>query len=424
MTADNPAPPRVGHGPQLALLALAVAAGGFARTALSPVQEALRLGLSLTDNQVAALQGLAPALPIVLFSAPLGAVVDRGRRTLVLVALMALAAVGTVLSSFAPNFAVMFAARMMVGLGVAGALPAAISLAADLFAPSLLGRVNMTLAFGQAVGAALAFVAGGALLGWTSRTGAPEPWRAALMGLAAPLIAITGVCLMMREPPRLGTEAKGRRDLRQTLQELGRYLPVVGPLVAGMITVSMTDAAASIWAAPVLTRCFHLAPESIGAMMGGVVLVGGVAGVVAGGLLSDLGQRLDGPRGVMWVVIGATALSTPFAAFPIMPSVPALSLALTGLLVCGGAIGVATATAFTLAIPNELRGVAIGLVLSSGAIVSTAVAPSAVSLLAQAMGGPAHLAGALASVGVAASLGGTIAFAAGLAALPAKRAGD
>lgn len=402
---------RSSHGPQLALLALAVAAGGFARMAISPVQEALRLGLGLSDNQVATLQGLAPALPIALFSAPLGVVVDRGRRTLLLMALMALAAAGTVLSAFAPNFAVMFAARMMVGLGVAGALPATISLAADLFAPHLLGRVNMTLAFGQTAGAALAFVAGGALLAWMGRSGAPEPWRAALLGLAAPLIAITGVCLMMREPPRQGVEIRGRMDVGQSLRELVKYLPVVGPLVIGMVTVSMTDAAGGIWATPVLVRNFHLSPDSIGAMMGAVVMVGGVVGVVAGGLLADLGQKLDGHRGVMWVVTGAAALSIPFAAFPMAPNVPTLIVALASLLLCGSTVGVATATAFTLAVPNELRGVALGLVMSTGAIVSTAVAPSAVSLLSQAMGGPAHLAAALATVGVAASAGGAGAFA-------------
>lgn len=422
MAADVPAR-RAGHGPQLALLALAVAAGGFARMALSPVQEAVRIGLSLSDNQIATLQGLAPALPIVLFSAPLGVVVDRGRRTLLLMALMALAAGGTALSSFAPNFAVLFAARMMVGLGVAGALPAAISLAADLFAPHLLGRVNMTLAFGQTAGAALAFVAGGALLDWTARSGAPEPWRAALLGLAAPLIAISGVCLMMREPPRQGVEIQDRADAGQSLRELIKYLPVVGPLVIGMVAVSMTDAASSIWATPVLVRGFHLSPAAIGAMMGAVVMVGGVAGVVAGGLLADLGQKLDGHRGVMWVATGATAISIPFAAFPVAPSVPAVALALAGLLLCGAAIGVATTTAFTLAIPNELRGVAIGLVISTSAIVSTAIAPSAVSLLSQAMGGPAHLAAALAAVGVAASACGTAAFAGALTAVPAKPPG-
>lgn len=418
-TASDLARPRGGPGLglQLALLTIAVGAGGFARMALSPLQEAVRLGLGLSDNQVAALQGLAPAVPIVLFSTPLGMLVDHTRRTWILAAMAALAAAGTALSAVAPSYAVLFLARMMVGLGVAGALPAAVSLAADLFRPGQLGRVNMALGFGQTVGAALAFAAGGQLLGALAHAAGWAAWRSATMAMAAPLALIALLCLAMREPPRVGVQSTGRLDARRALRELADYAPVIIPLVIGMVTVSMADAAAGIWAAPVLTRNYHLGPQVIGGMMAGVVLVGGAAGGVLGGLLTDLGQRLGGRAGVLWVAIAATVCSTPCAAFPVMPSAAAFAVALAALLLFGGAVGVTATTAFTLAVPNELRGFTIGLVLSAGAIVSTAIAPSAVSLLSQGLGGPAHLAAALAWIDGAGSVLALAAFVAAKAAL-------
>src|SRR5690606_3273078 len=86
MRAD-PATPRpgvgAGSGPRRAgwsgvlLLALAVLAGATLRTLFSPLQEAAKLELGLSDLQISLVQGMAFAVPIAIFAIPLGWLADR-----------------------------------------------------------------------------------------------------------------------------------------------------------------------------------------------------------------------------------------------------------------------------------------------------------------------------------------------------------
>src|SRR5207249_1508965 len=68
------------RGYQLLLLAAAMAAGGYVRTAISPLQETMRIALSMSDNQMALLQGPVIGIPITLAAVPLGLLIDRYSR--------------------------------------------------------------------------------------------------------------------------------------------------------------------------------------------------------------------------------------------------------------------------------------------------------------------------------------------------------
>jgi predicted MFS family arabinose efflux permease len=400
---------------QLALI-VALTAAGYGRTVLSPLQESVRHGIGLNDDQIALLQGLAFAIPVVIFSIPIGMLVDRYRRTLVLAGLLGLCAAGTLVSALATNFAVLFAARIMVGLGVSGAQTAVISLSADLFPPTQRGRATMSLTIGQTAGIALAFAIGGQLLSWVGSS--PNGWRHVMLLMAVPIVLIACLALLISEPPRQGTEATGPLDLSQAMKELKKYASVILPLALGIITVGMADVAATVWAAPVLSRNYGLSPEAVGRLMGLVVLVGGGVGVISGGFLTDVAQRLGGRRGAMWVALIATALSVPCATFAVMPNTAVFGVMLACLLVAGGAVSVTTTTLLTLVIPNELRGFTLGFVQAATAIICTGASPIAVSLLSRTFGGPTHIAAALGWVGAVTSLAGLAAFVSATAALP------
>ena len=133
---------RTRHGLQLLLLMLAAAAALYARTALSPLQEAMRTAFALSDNQMAMLQGPALALPLVLLAMPLGLLIDRHSRVRLLVIFSALSLLGSLCTALAPNFALLFAARCLIGLTVTATSTAAFSLVADLCAPARRGRVG------------------------------------------------------------------------------------------------------------------------------------------------------------------------------------------------------------------------------------------------------------------------------------------
>src|SRR5580698_3904175 len=79
-----------------ALIAVIVGTSFFCRMTLSSLQEPLRVGMNLSDNQVALVQGAAMALPAVVGAVPIGLLVDRINRVRLLTLFALLNLVGTV----------------------------------------------------------------------------------------------------------------------------------------------------------------------------------------------------------------------------------------------------------------------------------------------------------------------------------------
>ncbi|WP_044559952.1 MFS transporter [Azospirillum sp. B4] len=410
------APARGARFRALLVLTLAMLAGMVARTLLSPVQELAKADLGLSDNQIGLIQGMALALPVAALAVPIGRLVDRHRRAPLLLVLSVLWIGGTVLSGLAWNFASLFAGRMLVGLGAAGAVPAILSLTADLSTPERRGRAVMTMVIGQVVGMSAAFAAGGVLVGMLTPAGGQAgwlgltAWRATVLLVAALLLLPTLLLLRLAEPVRQERTVDALPNLGPALAELWRLRRLVAPLMVGMITVNMGDAAASVWAVPVLTRSFGLQPAEFGGWMGLLLLVSGAGGTLLGGLLADWGHRRNPNGGILWGALLGGGLSVPAAFFALAPTVPAFALLLALLMGGGAVVAVGAASAVTLLVPNHLRGLCIGLMGALGVFVSLGLAPSIVSLLSQLMGGEGYLAAALTVVGVVSSLVGTGAF--------------
>src|SRR5438552_1268855 len=120
-----------GRAFQMLLLTVAVLAATYARTALGPLQETMRIALSLSDNQIALLQGPAMALPVVIAAIPLGLVIDRHSRVRFLLILAVLDVVGGLCTALASNFQLLVAARCLIGLTLIATLTAAYSLLSD-----------------------------------------------------------------------------------------------------------------------------------------------------------------------------------------------------------------------------------------------------------------------------------------------------
>ena len=413
-------------GTSIALIALALLAGASARTALSPLQELMRADLALTDNQVSLIQGAATALPLALVSVPIGRLVDRANRTRLLIALMLLCAAGSALTAFAHDFTTMLLARGLVGVSFGAALPVAVSLGADLSQTAHRGKVMAMLGLGQIVGTAGAFLLAGTLLAHLPASldiglGLPTlpAWRQVHLLSALEMLAVTAVLLMLCEPQRHEVERSNTTSLVAALRELGAHRRVLVPLIGGMVTIGMADAAAIIWAVAVLTRGLHLQPTEFGAWMGLLLMAAGFLGIIAGGLLADAGQRLAGRPGLLAAAAIVSVISMPMALFPLMSSVTGFAALLGLLILCGTAAGIIGTAAITVLIPNELRGVSVSLVNAFNIIFGMGVAPTLVSLVAQAAGYGDDIRLPLAIVGFATSVGGVACF---LLALRAARA--
>src|SRR3546814_2539785 len=78
------------------------------------IQESAKAELGLTDDALALIQGLGAAVPMVLFSIPIGILVDRRNRVRLTIGLVLLWTLGTLLTAFAPSAGLLTAARMLV----------------------------------------------------------------------------------------------------------------------------------------------------------------------------------------------------------------------------------------------------------------------------------------------------------------------
>lgn len=387
------------------LLAISVASAATMQGAFSTVQEAAKADLGLSDFDLSLVQGLAIAIPIALLSVPLGLMVDRAHRMRLMIVMSLLWTIGTLATAFAPNMPLLFLARMVTGLGSTCAVIAAISIAADLCRPSQRGRAMMILTLGKNAGGAAAFALGGWLFGvfLASDISGMLPWRSVHVALAILSAVITLMLLLVREPQRHETVAGTDIAFASVMKMLWSRKAFLLPLFAGQISVTMADAAAAIWAAPVLSRNFGLGPEQFAGWMGGVMLLAGVGGAIIGGLSADAGHKSRIRGGILLGAVIASGIALPAAIFPILPSTLGFGIALTILLLGGTVTGLVTATAISVLLPNEVRGLCLGLFLAVAGVIAFGIAPSLVTGVSALMGGDHKLAPALAIVGTVVS---------------------
>ncbi|MBA2934300.1 MFS transporter [Sphingomonas sp. CGMCC 1.13654] len=397
----------------IAVLTLNLLIGAALRLVFAPVVELAKADLHLSDTQLGLIQGIAGALPIAFLSLPLGRLTDRANRVRLLAGITIVSIAGTALAGMASSFAMLFAGRMLGVLAGFCALPVAISIAADLVAPQLRGRAMLFLQLGLMIGSAIAFAVAGKLAGLAASAlpvAGLAPWRQAQLLLAGAGLLSMASFLLLRDPPR--REIAGNLDipLSEAFAEIGRRAGFIVPLYIGQVTVVMADMAASVWAAPVLTRDYHLTPDRFGGWMGLVILLSGILGAVLGGLAADFGQKGKLPGGMLAAAIAAAAVSIPAAFFAVMPSATDFAWALGLLLTCGGVTGLVTATALSVYMPNEVRGFCLGLFIVVGAVGGLGIAPSLVPWVSALLGGEGHVGLALAIVGAVTSVVALVGF--------------
>lgn len=417
ITIDAAEAPSIGRSlPGLLLIALAVATGFCMMQSFGIMAESAKRELGLSDTALAMIQGVGSALPLVLFSVPIGVLVDTSHRVRLFLLLAAIWTAGTFVTALAPGGEMLFVGRMLTGIGTTGGLTAALSLSADLCRPEQRGRGLLISNVGKMIGIAAGFALAGWLLayfGGPGRSpwfGSIAPWRSAQAALGCLSALLTVPLLLLREPPRHEVEAAQQAPFRQIALELWSRRAFLIPLFVGQTSVVMADSAAGIWASPVLERVYHQAPGDFGQWLGAITLVTGVVGAVLGGLLADWGQKLGRRGGLLIGAVGAAAIGTPAALFPIMPGVGGFAVLIGVLILAGSVTGLIVSVALTVMLPNEVRGFAIGLFIAIAGLVGFGVAPTLVTLVSAVLGGESRLAPALATVGLGVSLVSTAAF--------------
>lgn len=135
------------------VLALASVVSQADRTVLSLMAGPIKETFTLSDTAFSLLHSVAFGVFYVLACIPLGRMVDRYPRRLVLAACMAFFSIFAMASGLVRSYAQLFLMRIGVGVGEASVTPAAFSMLSDSFPPQRLGRpigvFLMSAPFGQ-----------------------------------------------------------------------------------------------------------------------------------------------------------------------------------------------------------------------------------------------------------------------------------
>lgn len=268
----------------LALLLLAYIFNFLDRQILGILAGPIIADLQLTDAEFGTIAGLAFAILYSVLGVPLAMLADRTSRSRVIAGALVTWSTFTALCGTAANFWQLFIFRLGVGVGEAGGVAPSYALIADYFPPERRARALAIFSLGIPLGLAAGTLIGAYLAAWID-------WRAAFIVMGVAGVALAPVMLyFVRDLPRSRDQVVGARSLFQTF-----------PLVASKPTFWLMASAASLsslagyglalWTPSILERSFGMGLIERGQFLAAIFLIGGTAGVFAGGWLADrLGQ--------------------------------------------------------------------------------------------------------------------------------------
>jgi predicted MFS family arabinose efflux permease len=263
----------------LALLLVAYIFNFLDRQILGILAQPIKSDLHLSDTQFGAIGGLAFALLYSALGVPLALLADKTSRRGVIAGSLAVWSGFTALCGTAAGFSQLFLYRLGVGIGEAGGVAPSYALIADYFPPQRRARALAIFSLGIPIG-----LAGGTLVG--AYIAHAMNWRAAfiLMGVAGVLLAPV-VRLAVGDLKR-PSPAASRAPLRSVFPLLARK-PAFWLLAFGSSSSSLCGYGLSLWTPSVLMRSFGLDLISTGKFLASILLIGGCAGVFAGGWFAD-----------------------------------------------------------------------------------------------------------------------------------------
>jgi MFS family permease len=279
----------------LALLFLAYTIAWLDRQILTLLIPSIKADLGLSDTEISLLQGFAFSLLYTVAGIPIARLADRQSRRRIIAIGMVVWSAMTACCGFAKNFAMLFAARMGVGIGEAALSPSAYSLIADLFPPRRHATAYALFQMGSTIGGGLAMILGGALIAFLTHLDVSAipglntlaPWQIAFIVVGLPGVVCSLLFLSATEPQR-----RARAPIDVFDNSVFRYLRAhAGPFASLFLAVGllgMLSIGTAAWYPTFLMRLHGFTPAQAGYCYGLVLLLAGTPGIIAGGRLSDV----------------------------------------------------------------------------------------------------------------------------------------
>lgn len=369
---------------------------------ISLLVEPIKHELGLSDVQVGLANTTVLYAAYALFCIPMGMLVDRVNRVWLLVAAMLLWCTGLVITALSGGLWPLMLSKAVLGIANAITLPAAMSLIGDYFAPRHRAMATSSYAIGQGLGQGGAIIIGGLGLGALAAVSAGpgglpfglSPWRVLSLAFAAGGVLLIPLLALLREPPRMEVRDRGGG----TLVELWAFRTFLLPLLGGTTFLSGMSTGILSWIPPALTRLYGQQPADFAGWFGAVSLGASVVGLLAGGKLADHLLRRGDRGGITRPAAIAALLCAPASFLAMMPSLIGFAIAAVTFIVAYAIAISIPVIAINFRIPNELRGLVMGLYVVTVSL-GGALSGPLVALVSEWLGGEARLGESMALVG-------------------------
>ncbi len=273
----------------------------------------IQADLGLSDTQMGLLGGVAFALLYSTLAVPLAWVADKTNRSWVITISLVIWSGFTAVSGLAQGFWSIFLARLGVGIGEAGGVAPSYAVISDHFPSEKRARALAIYSLGIPLGSATGVVAGGYIA-------ATVDWRLALfvVGLAGVIIAPFFKYFVRDKvkKPAPADQTMAPYSFKGTVVLLAKK-KAFWFLAFGAASSSMLGYGIAFWLPSLLQRSFGLSLIETSLFFGAILLIGGVAGVLGGGMIGDwLGKNNKAAYGL--VPAAAFLLAVPLFAAGIM----------------------------------------------------------------------------------------------------------
>ena len=351
------------------------------RQIIGILAEPIKDDLKLTDSQLGWMGGAAFALFYTLLAIPLAMLADRRDRSWIITAGLALWSLMTAACGLAGNFWQLFLARMGVGVGEAAGVAPAYSLISDLYPPERRARALAIFSLGIPIGSALGVLFGGLLA-------ARVDWRFAFIAIGLVGLLFAPLFKAIVKDPGHGRADEGPRAAPPSLGVVLRTLagkPSFWMLAFGAGTASMVSYGLAFWVPSFLARSYGLGLVDRSLIYATVALIGGCAGIWAGGVLGDrLGNA--NPRG--YALVPAVAFAITLPAFYLAFSIDNLWL-FSLMILIPNALGLVwlgpVVTAVTKLVPPEMRATASALFLFINNLIGLGLGTAVIGMISDAL---------------------------------------
>ena len=361
----------------LALLLLAYIFNFLDRQILGILAQPIKADLQLSDTQFGAIGGLAFALLYSALGVPLAYLADKTSRSAVVAASLGVWSAFTALCGTAAGFSQLFLYRLGVGVGEAGGVAPSYALISDYFPAELRARALALFSLGIPIG-----LASGTMIG--AYIAHAINWRVAFFvtgGAGVLLAPILG--LLVKDVPKA--------DSRVAAAPLASVFPTVARNPAFWLlsfassSSSLCGYGLALWTPSVFERSFGLGLIDRAQFVASTLLVGGCAGVFAGGWLAD---RLGNMDKGWYAKLPAIAWIVSVPAWGLGLFAPNLSIAWP-LLLLGNAVNILwlgpVTTAVQHLVPRPMRSTASASFLLINNLIGLGLGPLLVGGLSDAM---------------------------------------